>query len=118
HVAELHYDVIVIGGGTMGSGAAWALGKRGVRALVLEQFQHVHALGSHSGKTRIIRQTYAESPDYVPLVQRAESLWLALEEEAGTRLLYRTGGLDLAASGYGYARDALRSVQVHHLPHE
>jgi sarcosine oxidase len=117
-MADHRLDVIVIGGGTMGSGAAWALGKRGVRALVLEQFQHVHALGSHGGKTRIIRQAYAESPDYVPLVQRAEALWLALEEETGTRLLYRTGGLDLAASGYAYARDSLRSVQEHHLPHE
>ena len=30
-----HYSVIVLGGGTMGTAAAWELGKRGERALVL-----------------------------------------------------------------------------------
>src|SRR5438093_11497099 len=102
-MVEPGYDVIVIGGGTMGSGAAWALGKRGARVLVLEQFSHVHDQGSHSGKTRIIRQMYAESPDYVPLVQRAEALWHELEDDIGEPLIHRTGGLDLAAPGYPYA---------------
>ena len=74
-----HYPVIVIGGGTMGSAAAWALGKRGVKALVLEQFGHVHTFGAHSGRTRIFRHAYAESPDYVPLVLRADDLWQELE---------------------------------------
>ncbi len=89
-----HFSVIVLGGGTMGSAAAWALGKRGVRALVLEQYRHVHTMGSHGERTRIIRHAYAESPDYVPLVQRADALWQELEAEAGDRILYRTGGLD------------------------
>ena len=51
-----HFETIVLGGGTMGTAAAWELGKRGQKALVLEQFQHVHALGSHGGQTRIIRR--------------------------------------------------------------
>jgi len=41
------FDVIVLGGGTMGTAAAWELGKRGVRTLVLEQFDHVHNQGAH-----------------------------------------------------------------------
>ena len=49
-----HFDAIVIGGGTMGTAAAWALARRGMRTLVLEQFQHVHDQGSHGGETRII----------------------------------------------------------------
>lgn len=112
------YDVIVIGGGTMGAAAACALGRRGARTLVLEQFGLVHARGSHGGKTRIIRQAYAESPDYVPLVQRAEALWLQLERETGTTILHRTGGLDLARPGYAQARDARRAAEEHHLPYE
>lgn len=113
-----HHDVIVLGGGTMGTAAAWELGKRGVKALVLEQFRHVHTLGSHGGKTRIIRHAYAEGEDYVPIVRRADNLWLALEQERGGQLLVRTGGLDLAAQGYGYARAARRSAETHHLPFE
>ena len=64
--AKRHYETIVLGGGTMGTAAAWELGKRGERALVLEQFEHVHDRGSHSGQTRIIRHAYAEGPDTFP----------------------------------------------------
>jgi sarcosine oxidase len=114
----VHFDVIVLGGGTMGSAAAWALAKRGARTLVLEQFPHVHGFGAHGGRTRIIRHAYAESPEYVPLVQRADQLWLELEQETGLRVLYRTGGIELAAPGYGHARAARRSAELHGLPHE
>jgi len=113
-----HYDVIVLGGGTMGTAAAWDLAKRGVRSLVLEQFPHIHNLGSHGGKTRIIRHAYAESPEYVPLVQRADDLWLELEQTSGQKILHRTGGIELAAPGFRHARAARESAIVHGLPHE
>src|SRR5918999_2441526 len=113
-----HFEAIVLGGGTMGSAAAWALGKRGVRTLVLEQFRHVHALGSHSGKTRIIRHAYAEGPEYVPLVQRADALWLELEAATGRKVLHRTGGLDMSVPGNSQARDARRSAEQWGLPFE
>jgi monomeric sarcosine oxidase len=112
------FDVIVLGGGTMGTAAAWALAKRGHRALVLEQFQHVHPYGSHSGETRIIRHAYAESPEYVPLVQRADRLWQELEVESGQQVLVRTGGLELAAPGYAHARDARTAADAHGLRYE
>jgi len=117
-MAATSYDVIVLGGGTMGTAAAWELGKRGVRALILEQFEHVHDRGAHGGKTRIIRHAYAEGPEYVPLVERADDLWQALEAESGRRILVRCGGLELAAPGYAHAASARRSAEVHGLPHE
>ncbi len=113
-----HFSVIVLGGGTMGSGAAWALARRGVRALVLEQFSHVHSFGSHSGRIRIIRQAYAESPEYVPLARHADALWGQLEEEVGRQVLFRTGGLDMAAHGFPQARHARASAEQFGLPHE
>lgn len=113
-----HYPVIVLGGGTMGTGTAWALGKRGVPALVLEQFQHVHTMGAHSGQTRIIRHAYAESPDYVPLVLQADQLWQELEGLTGAKVLHRTGGLDLSAPGNSQAADARRSAEHWKLPFE
>ena len=112
------FDAIVLGGGTMGTAAAWALAKRGATTLVLEQFAHVHPLGAHGGRTRVIRHAYAESPEYVPIVQRADDLWLELEREAGNRVLHRTGGVELSAPGYGHARAARRSAELHGLPHE
>ncbi|MCA9881296.1 MAG: FAD-dependent oxidoreductase, partial [Thermomicrobiales bacterium] len=85
------YDVAVIGGGTMGSAAAWALTRQGLRPVVLEQFSVVHDQGSHSGDTRIFRHAYAESPDYVPLVLRADELWQELEAATGDLVLNRCG---------------------------
>jgi monomeric sarcosine oxidase len=113
-----HFDVIVLGGGTMGTSAAWALGKRGLRTLVLEQFQHVHDQGSHGGETRVIRHAYAESPEYVPLVRRADHLWQELEAATGERVLVRCGGLELAAPGFAHARAARASGDAHGLSYE
>jgi len=111
-------DVIILGGGTMGTAAAWALGRRGVKALVLEQFHHIHDKGSHGGDTRIIRHAYAESPEYVPLVQRADELWQELEALSGETILIRCGGLELAAPGYSHAQAARTSALEHNLAHE
>ncbi len=113
-----HFSVIVIGGGTMGTAAAWVLAKRGVDTLVLEQFAHVHTMGAHSGRTRIFRHAYAESPDYVPLVLRADELWQELEAVSGQRVLVRTGGLDLAAPGFDHAAAARASCAQWNLPFE
>lgn len=112
------FDVIVLGGGTMGTAAAWALAKRGAKSLVLEQFAHVHDLGSHGGETRIIRHAYAESPEYVPLVLEADRLWQELEAVSGRQILIRCGSLELAAPGYSHARDARTSAEEHGLPYD
>ncbi len=113
-----HYDAIVLGGGTMGSAAAWELGKRGERALVLEQFGHVHLNGAHSGETRVIRHAYAEGAGYVPLVLRADALWMDLEAATGTHVYHRVGALELAGPGRSHARNARASAEEHGLAFE
>jgi monomeric sarcosine oxidase len=113
-----HYAAIVIGGGTMGTAAAWELGKRGERALVLEQFNHVHGFGAHSGKTRIIRHAYSEGADYVPLVLRADDLWVELESVSGQKILHRVGGLEMSGPGHMHTEQARRSAEVHNVPFE
>src|SRR5215211_5283509 len=102
----------------MGTAAAWALGKRGLRSLVLEQFRHVHDQGSHGGETRVIRHAYAESPEYVPLVRRAGQLWQELEAASGERILVQCGGLELAAPSFAYAQAARASADANGLSYE
>lgn len=109
--------VIVVGGGTIGLAAAWALAQRGARVTVLERFSHVHDRGSHSGYTRIIRESYHEGAGYVPLVRRADALWRALEGRAGEPLLVRTGMFECGPPGDpGYAATlaACREAEVEH----
>jgi monomeric sarcosine oxidase len=113
-----HYDVIVIGGGTMGTAAAWELGKRGLSAAVFEQFEHVHPHGAHSGQTRVIRHAYAEGPDYVPFVFRADDLWMELEHATGEKVFHRVGALELSAPGNYHAHLARASADAHDIPFE
>jgi monomeric sarcosine oxidase len=117
-VTTLTTDVLIVGGGTMGTAAAWALAKRGVRATVLEQFSHVHALGSHGGHTRIFRHAYSEGAAYVPLMRRADALWQQLAEALGLDLVHRTGILEMDAPGGHHAHTARTAGDLQSIPYE
>jgi sarcosine oxidase len=83
-------DVVVVGGGAMGSAAAWQLGVRGRSVVLLEQFEEGHHVGASHGATRNFNTAYAEE-DYLALVSEARSLWDGLAEETGTQLLDLAG---------------------------
>jgi monomeric sarcosine oxidase len=86
---------------------------------VLEQFGHVHGFGAHSGKTRIIRHAYSEGADYVPLVLRADDLWVELEAASGQQAIFhRVGGLEMSAPGHAHVELARRSAEAHNVPYE
>lgn len=114
----MNYDVIVAGLGSHGSAAAYELARRGARVLGLEAFARAHALGSSVGITRVIRLSYFEHPDYVPLLLRAWDLWLERERDADEELLTQTGGVYVGPPGAETVMGALRSARQHGLPHE
>src|SRR5947209_15495726 len=92
-MAARTYDAIVVGLGAHGSATAYHLAKRGLRVLGIERFARGHTLGSSGGLSRIIRLSYYEHPDYVPLLRHAWTLWRDLERVSGRTLLTETGGL-------------------------
>lgn len=92
-----HFDVIVVGVGSMGSATCYQLAKRGVHVLGLEQFNIAHTLGSHHGGTRLIRQAYFEHPSYVELLKAVYPLWRTLESETGVELFHQVGALYLGS---------------------
>ena len=55
-----HYDVIVIGAGSMGMSSGYYLAKKGVKTLLVDAFDPPHTNGNHHGDTRIIRHAYGE----------------------------------------------------------
>ncbi len=114
----MRYDVIVAGLGAHGSAAAHHLARRGARVLGLDAFAPGHALGSSVGLTRIIRLSYSEHPDYVPLLVRAWDLWQELERDAGEDLLVRTGGVYIGPGDSETVAGAALSARQHQLPHE
>jgi len=109
------YDAVVLGLGGIGSGAAYWLAKSGARVLGIEQFELGHARGESHDHSRIIRLSYV-TPAYVRLARAAYRAWDALEDDAGERLVFRTGGLDVGPAGgaiplEGYA-DAMKTCGV------
>ena len=114
----MRYDAIVLGLGGMGSAVAAHAASRGMRVLGLERFTPAHDRGSSHGETRIIRQAYFESPDYVPLLRRAYALWDALAARTGTVLRARTGGLFAGRPETPVVAGTLASARQWQLAHE
>lgn len=102
----------------MGSASAWALAKRGVETIVLEQFGHVHTFGSHGGHTRIFRHAYSEGADYVPLMQKADDLWCELGDELGLDIVHRVGILEMDSPGTTHGHHAHAAALKHGIPYE
>lgn len=110
-------DVIVVGLGAHGSAAAASLSRRGLEVFGFDAHLMLHNFGSSHGESRIIREVYAEHPDYVPLIQQAYKIWKRLESESRrpVKLMHKTGGISI---GRPQARSIIgiqKSAQVHNL---
>jgi len=92
-VSVIEADVVVVGGGVMGSAAAWQLAARGTDTVLLERFEPGHVRGASHGASRMVRYAYAD-PFYVDLAVRTLPLWREVEAAAGVPLLTVTGGVD------------------------
>ncbi len=98
----------------MGALSAWRLAARGARVIGFERFRPGHDRGSAHGDTRIFRTAYFESPEYVPLLQRAHGLWRDLEHESGAELLTLTGGLAIGPPDGELVAGVLNSARLPH----
>ncbi|MDH6623191.1 sarcosine oxidase [Streptomyces sp. LBL] len=87
------YDVVVVGLGALGSASCHSLAAAGLRVLGVERYGPVHDLGASHGESRGVWQAYFMGPRYLPLLQRAYTLWSELEKQSGERLFHRTGGV-------------------------
>jgi sarcosine oxidase len=92
-VLDSDYDHIVVGGGAMGSAAAWQLAKHGRSVLMIEAFTNNHVSGSSHGGTRIFRLGHQQRV-YTELGISALRLWRELEAESDTSLVELIGHVD------------------------
>lgn len=106
-----HYDLIVLGTGGVGSAALYHAARRGLRCLGLDRFPPAHDRGSSHGESRLIRQSYFEHADYVPLLQRAYALW----DQLDPTLLRRTGVIYFGPEGGQILEGVLASARRHRL---
>ncbi|MBF4633130.1 FAD-dependent oxidoreductase [Agreia pratensis] len=96
-------DVVVVGGGAMGSAAAWQLARRGREVTLLERFGPGHTQGASHGASRNFNLSYADDT-YLSLLREALPLWRELEAESGVAVLDQVG---LANHGANPAFDAI-----------
>lgn len=112
------YEAVVIGLGGAGSSALWALARRGVKALGIEQFEIGHARGSSHGRSRLYRGGAAEGSEYVTLARRSLDVWRDLEEHSGMEIVTLTGGVTIAESGSMLLHDTIEQLSDADMAHE
>jgi len=108
-------DIIVLGVGGIGSAAMQHLSRRGVRVLGIDQYSPGHDNGSSHGDSRAIRLLYFEHPDYVPLLQRAFTLWSELESSSPRQLYHNTGILQAGPADGEVIQGLLTAASAHDL---
>jgi sarcosine oxidase len=115
-----HVHTVVVGGGAMGSAAAWQLATRGVETVLLERFEPGHRHGASHGASRNFNVAYATDTQ-VGMIVESERLWRELEAETGQSLLTMTGLVNHGADpGFARISDALgaRGIPAEFLPPE
>ena len=110
------FDVIVVGLGAMGSAALYHLARRGARVAGFDTYTPPHALGSSHGETRMIREAYYEDTRYVPLLQRAYTLWHLAAREAGNELIVETGAVYAGPPQDELIAGILKAGHEHNIP--
>lgn len=112
------YDVVIIGGGSMGIATAYYLAKAEQKVLVVDQFTVPNIYGSHHGETRILRLGYGNGGTYVPLVKESLALWKELEEETGRTLYNQTGAISVGYPGSNFVKETIDSSIKYNLEYE
>ncbi|KAK7074463.1 hypothetical protein SK128_010718 [Halocaridina rubra] len=78
-LVEEEFDVCVVGGGVMGSCAAYSLAEAGKSTVLIEQFPIPHTRGSSSGHSRITSLSDYRHPFMASLVNHGYKQWLKLQ---------------------------------------
>jgi len=92
------------------------LAKRGARVLGIDSQSVPNTNSSYNGDTRVIRLSYQEHPDYVPLLRDAYQLWEEIEQETGAKLLHKTGVLYMGFPDGEAISGVKLASETHNLP--
>ena len=90
-------DVVIIGGGAMGSATAWQLAARGTRVTLLERHSPGHAFGASHGASRNFNVSYAD-PVHLALLTESLRLWRELGGRDGCRTPHPGGHRETTAT--------------------
>lgn len=104
--------IAVVGLGAIGVQALWNLSRsEDVEVDGYEQYTIGHGFGASGGDGRVFRTIQYEHPGYVPLIQRAETLWQQLERETAQRLREITGFLFVGTAGCPQINRSIEGIE-------
>lgn len=111
------FDVIIVGAGVMGSSAAYQTAKRGLKTLLLEQYDFLHHRGSSHGETRTIRATYPQDY-YYPMVIESYKLWQEAEAQIGYKVYFQAHHFDMGRADDPNLQAIIDNCRKHAVPHQ
>ncbi|KAI4316203.1 hypothetical protein L6164_024206 [Bauhinia variegata] len=111
------FDVIIVGAGVMGSSTAYQTAKRGLKTLLVEQFDLLHHRGSSHGESRTIRATYSQHY-YYPLVMESYHLWQQAEAEIGYKVYFKANHFDMGSDDDSNLLAIIDNCRRYSVPHQ
>ena len=109
----LRYDVVIIGGGTMGLSAAYHLKDTGKKVLLLDQFAIKNSLNSSQDFSRSFRVHYGDDRFLAQMAAEARKMWMSLQTQYAAELFFPVGKLLLSETDDSYAyecHDVMREL--------
>lgn len=109
-------DVVVVGGGIVGTASAYYLSLKGMKVALLDQYDIPNQFAASGDHGRIFRCTYGKDSFYTDLAMRSLFLWKEFQKEAKEELYANTGHLDLALKDGGYEDHSHKTLQEMKVP--
>jgi glycine/D-amino acid oxidase-like deaminating enzyme len=102
---------VIVGGGIMGLSAAWALGRKGHQAVLIDKGPLPNPIGGSFDRHRLISYAYGSSDGYCRMVADAYGAWTRLWHDIGSRLYMETGTLVLSSGGGDWGEQCRASLE-------
>jgi len=111
------YDVIVVGGGIIGTSSAYFLATRGHKVLVMDQVAIPNPQGSSDDHARVFKMTHGKDSFYTELARRTLPLWDQMEQELRQELFVQNGVLEMVIGDGRYEKACEKVLKELKIPH-
>lgn len=111
-------EVVVVGGGTMGSMISWRLSSRGYKVVCLEAHGVAHSRSAVAGDSRLFRRSYRGTTELNDVLATAEAQWKALNSASAEDVFVNCGGLYIGQTDGEYLTELEACCQRNNLAYE